>query len=458
MAALATRPPARAPTSARPSPTRPTAIARNWDTTRRHGRPATARDFIRAVITDNAGNVDDDGRVAGDGRQHGARRRAGADRAAGRRGQPDHELDGGARRHRHQPLRRAARRRRHRQRGRRPGASRSATRTRPTSRRSSYTVRAYDAAGNFAASNADSVLRRLDRRQRAPRAHRGDADRVRARAHAGRRRRRSPSTTTTSTATACCSARRRRRPDLHGRHGRPRARTTTRCSPATRPPSPACSRPRSRSSTTSRRRRAAARRARRSSPPAASRSPGPPPPMRSRASPATSCAARPARTPPAAADGGTAVCAPAATELPRRRGRPRPLVVQLLRPRRRRQRRARSARSASVNDHRPRRRRSRRPSSRSRARRRRRPRRRIAVTLHWVKPTAADLARIVVVLNLKHAPKSPAGRQGRLQGPRHVRQGQAARGPERLLRGLRVRPAATTSRPSRRASSSSSRR
>ena len=32
----------------------------------------------------------------------------------------------------------------------------------------------------------------------------------------------------------------------------------------------------------------------------------------------------------------------------------------------------------------------------------------IAVTLHWVKPTAADLARIVVVLNLKHAPKTPS--------------------------------------------------
>jgi hypothetical protein len=32
----------------------------------------------------------------------------------------------------------------------------------------------------------------------------------------------------------------------------------------------------------------------------------------------------------------------------------------------------------------------------------------ITVTLHWAKPTAADLARIVVVLNLKHAPKSPS--------------------------------------------------
>jgi hypothetical protein len=32
----------------------------------------------------------------------------------------------------------------------------------------------------------------------------------------------------------------------------------------------------------------------------------------------------------------------------------------------------------------------------------------IAVTLHWVKPTATDLARLVVVLNLKHAPKSPS--------------------------------------------------
>jgi hypothetical protein len=32
----------------------------------------------------------------------------------------------------------------------------------------------------------------------------------------------------------------------------------------------------------------------------------------------------------------------------------------------------------------------------------------IAVTLHWDKPTATDLARIVVVLNLKHAPKSPS--------------------------------------------------
>ena len=32
----------------------------------------------------------------------------------------------------------------------------------------------------------------------------------------------------------------------------------------------------------------------------------------------------------------------------------------------------------------------------------------IAVTLHWVKPSAGDLARIVVVLNLKHAPKTPS--------------------------------------------------
>jgi hypothetical protein len=32
----------------------------------------------------------------------------------------------------------------------------------------------------------------------------------------------------------------------------------------------------------------------------------------------------------------------------------------------------------------------------------------IAVTLRWAKPTAADLARIVVVMNLKHAPKSPS--------------------------------------------------
>ena len=32
----------------------------------------------------------------------------------------------------------------------------------------------------------------------------------------------------------------------------------------------------------------------------------------------------------------------------------------------------------------------------------------VAVTLRWVKPTAPDLARVVVVLNLKHAPRSPA--------------------------------------------------
>jgi hypothetical protein len=32
----------------------------------------------------------------------------------------------------------------------------------------------------------------------------------------------------------------------------------------------------------------------------------------------------------------------------------------------------------------------------------------IRFTLRWVQPTAADLARTVVVLNLKHAPKSPA--------------------------------------------------
>ena len=30
------------------------------------------------------------------------------------------------------------------------------------------------------------------------------------------------------------------------------------------------------------------------------------------------------------------------------------------------------------------------------------------VTLRWVNPTAADLARVVVVLNLKHAPKNPS--------------------------------------------------
>ena len=32
----------------------------------------------------------------------------------------------------------------------------------------------------------------------------------------------------------------------------------------------------------------------------------------------------------------------------------------------------------------------------------------VTVTLHWVKPTAADLERVVVVLNLQHPPKLPA--------------------------------------------------
>ena len=32
----------------------------------------------------------------------------------------------------------------------------------------------------------------------------------------------------------------------------------------------------------------------------------------------------------------------------------------------------------------------------------------VQVTLRWVNPTAADLARVVVVLNLKHAPKNPS--------------------------------------------------
>jgi hypothetical protein len=32
----------------------------------------------------------------------------------------------------------------------------------------------------------------------------------------------------------------------------------------------------------------------------------------------------------------------------------------------------------------------------------------VPVTLRWVKPTASDLARVVVILNLKHAPRSPA--------------------------------------------------
>ena len=43
----------------------------------------------------------------------------------------------------------------------------------------------------------------------------------------------------------------------------------------------------------------------------------------------------------------------------------------------------------------------------------------VSVRLRWVKPKAADLARIVVVLNLSDHPDT-ARRHGCLQGPRHV--------------------------------------
>ena len=73
----------------------------------------------------------------------------------------------------------------------------------------------------------------------------------------------------------------------------------------------------------------------------------------------------------------------------------------------------------------------------------------ITLTLRWVKPTAADLDRVVVVLNLKRAPVGPADGKAVYHGLGTLGQGQAAaRGRTATSRSTPTTTAATT-RPSR---------
>ena len=415
--------------------------------TRRPAGGASARRrrlICGSSITDNAGNALTITTPAGR-RQHGARRQGRPDGSARRRGQPDAELDAGARRRRHRPLRGAPRRRVIGHRRRRIAGARDVLVQRQDRARSGdvdYIVRAFDGAATSSTPTPSAVL--VDSTAvSAPRsAHRARRRRPRRRCSTGRRR-----------ATfavdhydvyrdgllarlddrAGADVTRTRRP--------PRARTTTPCSPATPPSQPgvlsssfkvvfdktrADERRRAdragagerqrQARLAGRGRRALGRRRLRRAP----RAPG--------------------GTPPAAADGGTAVCAPAAPGCADASAADRHLVVRRLRPRRRRQRRAdrhglerrdrrqdAAARADEADGHAGRRRRSRR-------------RRASRYTLHWVKPTAADLDRIVVVLNLKHAPAGAADGKADLPRPRHVGQGQAARRPDRLPRALRLRP------------------
>ena len=64
----------------------------------------------------------------------------------------------------------------------------------------------------------------------------------------------------------------------------------------------------------------------------------------------------------------------------------------------------------------------------------------ITFTLHWVKPTAADLDRIVVVLNLRRAPVGPADGKTVYHGLGTSTKVKLLPGADRLLRGLRLRP------------------
>ena len=177
-------------------------------------------------------------------------------------------------------------------------------------------------------------------------------------------------------------------------------------SPAARAPSPACSRARSRCCSTRRRRRVAARRRAGARGRTAFSSPGRQPATRSRASRDTSCAASPGERRPAAPDAGAAVCAPATTGCTdgamaagtwsygvfARDGANNvaligtvanivlvdndaplaPTKLTVTKPK---------AKKAGTS---------------------------INFTLRWVLPTAVDLDRVIVVLNLKHAPTAPA--------------------------------------------------
>ena len=64
----------------------------------------------------------------------------------------------------------------------------------------------------------------------------------------------------------------------------------------------------------------------------------------------------------------------------------------------------------------------------------------VPLTLRWVNPKAADLARVVVILNLRHAPRSSKGRERGVQRAAHLGRVRAAPGQDRLCRPVRLRP------------------
>ena len=282
--------------------------------------------------------------------------------------------------------------------------SRFADKTAPDQETSNYIVRAYDAAGHFVDSDAVAVL--VDSTaQSAPQSlTAATPTSARARAHLAGSAASSPSTTTTSTATDCCSPRRRARRRRSRTRPRPRARTTTPSSPATPASQPGVlsisfkvvldkTAPTSGGAPTAQ--VLAGGQVKLAWPAAGDALSGVAGYVVRRVA---------GGTPPAAADGGTAVCAPAQPGCTDAAAGDRHLVVRRLRPRRApaTSRSIGTVSNVVVVDKTP-------PLAPTkltvtRAEGQEGEATSITFTLHWVKPTAADLDRVVVVLNLKRAP------------------------------------------------------